>query len=448
MTAARYEADAALPSRARARLALAQFDLQAEEARSRARIAEDAAAAQIRLAAKREREAARDRAREARRARLGAFRTAAGEWASAHTVDLLFIPVIGIPAALAWTGMADYGLAEYGPPGVALPGLSEGGMWAFAAATTLRRREDDKRRLDDPDADPRPLWHLRLGTVIFAAYGAALNFLHGLASSGPLSGLTMALVSVAGVTAHQLITAGPRRSRSERDRARVARVAARRERAAQRAASRHALVDVDDEGRARLVYEPGLFTLTRQRGSLRLARPGAQPAQGAQQPAQAAHTLFWQRVPAGEGGDGRAMTVPLRFNAGDGRTVIVPVRFNAGWPPVRLTQRPAAQPAQGEPGAARDDLDTEEKRFPGNVDKAGGGMPGPEGTVQAPAPPADPNREEEGDSEYTKALKALRRTALAGNPLSGRQLKARYGISRSQMEEIVALVSGEQATAK
>jgi hypothetical protein len=43
-------------------------------------------------------------------------------------------------------------------------------MWASAAATTITRHKH-------PD---KPVWYLRLGTLIFAGYGAALNFLHGL----------------------------------------------------------------------------------------------------------------------------------------------------------------------------------------------------------------------------------------------------------------------------
>jgi hypothetical protein len=79
-------------------------------------------------------------------------------------------------------------------------------MWAFAAATTITRHRHPER----------PVWHLRLGTVVFAGFGAALNFAHGLAAYGPVAGVVMALVSVAGVTAHQLVTAGPRRPRADR----------------------------------------------------------------------------------------------------------------------------------------------------------------------------------------------------------------------------------------
>jgi hypothetical protein len=151
--------------------------------------------------------------------------------------------------------MASYGQSQFGAPGLALPALSEGGMWAFAAATTITRRHH-------PD---KPAWHLRLGTFISAGYGAALNYLHGLSNGGPLTGASMALISVAGVTAHQLISAGPRRSRAERGQARIDWAITRRECAAGRAAVRHARVQFDDSGRARLVFEPGTAWLSRGR---------------------------------------------------------------------------------------------------------------------------------------------------------------------------------------
>jgi len=150
-------------------------------------------------------------------------------------------------------------------------------MWAFATAATLTRHRH-------PD---RPVWHLRAGTWIFAAAGAALNFTHGLTSrpagpgllpGGVGAGLVMAVVSVAGVTAHQLITAGPRRSRAERDQARIARAAARREQAVRRAAVRHAVAELGSDGNTRLIYTPGRATLARRYGRMRLEPvPGTDP---------------------------------------------------------------------------------------------------------------------------------------------------------------------------
>lgn len=258
---------------------------------------------------------ARDDRREKARQRRAVQRKAQGRWVQAHTTDLLFVPVIAVPAALSWSSMASYGASIYGPAGYLLPALSEGAMWAFAGATTMRQRENDRRAaaraaaarrtfvpagdgvLDAGDWDEgetgppaevpggdKPLWHLRIGTVIFAAYAAVLNFLHGMtAASSPhthavtshtyVVAVSMALVSVAGVVAHQLVTAGPRSSKQERDAARMDREVARRELAVRRRAVRAAKADLDESGHALLVYEPGTVSLGRSRlGRMRLVR--------------------------------------------------------------------------------------------------------------------------------------------------------------------------------
>lgn len=246
----------------RDRLVTAQIEREAAEARARARIEQDRAWEEERRRARADkvaRQAVRRRERAGRRA-------GAARWAADHVADLLFVPVIGVPGALAWDAMAAYGTSTWGPLGAALPLFSEGAMWAFDAAVAIRRRRE-------PD---RPVWHLQLGIVIFAAYGAALNFLHGMSQAtahhGPVTAVSMALVSVAGVTAHQLVIAGPHRSRAERDQARLARAVARREREVRRAAVRTAIADLDADGRARLIYKPGLVAMTRQRGRTRLTR--------------------------------------------------------------------------------------------------------------------------------------------------------------------------------
>ena len=245
------------------RLISAQIDRDREAARVQARIAERQALVQLRREDELARAAARQQAREQRAARR-ADRVA---WMRGHTLDLLFVPVIVVPAVLAWTAMAAYGDQLYGPPGLVLPAFSEGAMWAFAIATTwtIRRHPD------------RPTWHLRLGTWAFADVGAALNFLHGLTGPGTHGvgvGVVMALVSVAGVVAHQFITAGPRRSRAERGQARIDRAVARREMAVRRAAVRHAVAGLDEDGHARLIYQPGTVALARRHGRTRLAHPG------------------------------------------------------------------------------------------------------------------------------------------------------------------------------
>jgi len=240
------------------RLTNAQIERDHETARVQARIAERQAATRLRREDQLARAADRQQARE-QRAERRATRTV---WIRQHALDLLFVPVIVVPAVLAWTAMAAYGYQLYGPPGLVLPAFSEGAMWAFAIATTwtVRRYPD------------RPAWHLRTGTWVFAAIAASLNFSHGLNLS-PRAGVVMALVSVAGVLAHQFITAGPRRSRADRHQARIDRAVARRELAVRRAAVRDADAVLDEDGHAHLIYQPGVVTVTRRLGRRQITTP-------------------------------------------------------------------------------------------------------------------------------------------------------------------------------
>lgn len=276
-TTTAYETAAAVPAvplsrraeqREDARLR-AELELARDAARGEQRRADDRAWAEERRAARADKSARRAAAREDRAQTSQARRA----WLSGHTVDLLFVPVIGVPGALAWDAMAAYGSSVWGPLGFALPLFSEGAMWAFDAAVTIRRRREPGK----------PVWHLQLGIAIFGAYAAALNFLHGMAPAtahhGLVTAASMALVSVAGVIAHQLVIAGPRRSRAERELARFRREAERRQAAARKAATRMALVDVDEAGHADLVYEPGTYRLSRNlAGGRRLAAPKARPS--------------------------------------------------------------------------------------------------------------------------------------------------------------------------
>lgn len=252
------------------RLTAARITRENETAQAQNHVAERQALARLRREEKQGRRDARQRARKATAVRRKE-RTA---WLRAHTVDLLFVPVIAVPGVLAWTAMAAYGYQVFGPAGWALPAFSEGAMWAFAAATTITRHRHPER----------PVWHLRLGTAVFATVGASLNFIHGVTPApgqtrGIGAGVVMALVSVAGVVAHQFVTAGPRRSRAERDAARIERAIARRERIIQRAAVRRMVAELDADGNARLVNRPGMVALTRRwYGRVRLAAvPQAQP---------------------------------------------------------------------------------------------------------------------------------------------------------------------------
>jgi hypothetical protein len=245
-----------------------ELRLQQEAARAEQRRQDDAAWAEESRKAKAAKAASKAEAR-AERARASLARR---KWLHEHTVDLLFVPVIGVPGALAWDAMAAYGTSVWGPLGVALPLFSEGAMWAFDFAIAIRRRRN-------PDA---PVWHLQIGLAVFACFGAALNFLHGTApttrSHGLNKGIAMAVVSVAGVIAHQLVIAGPRKSRAEQELDRFRRAAERRQAAARKAATDMALIDIDEEGHADLVYEPGTYRLSRGVRGPRLAAPKGRPA--------------------------------------------------------------------------------------------------------------------------------------------------------------------------
>ncbi|MFD8500138.1 DUF2637 domain-containing protein [Amycolatopsis sp. NPDC059657] len=147
---------------------------------------------ETKAAQKADRDAQRDK-RKAARARLG---KAIVSGARTHALDLLFVPVILVPAILAWSAMAAYGKQVFGGVGVLLPLFSEAAMWAFAFAVTLGTRRGE------------PTGWLKAGVWVFAAVAAGLNFLHGYSDGHHWDiGVVMAVVSIGGVVVHQLITA-------------------------------------------------------------------------------------------------------------------------------------------------------------------------------------------------------------------------------------------------
>jgi hypothetical protein len=199
--------------------------------------------------------AERDQADGLRRDRAAARRAAVAGWLAAHAVELLVYPLAAVSAVMAVPAMASYGRDVYGnATGYVLPVLSELGMWAFALAVMVSRRRD-------PD---RPTGMLTAGIAVFAAVGAGLNAAHGL-GRGAVTAVVMAVVSIAGVVAHQLVTAAPRRSRAERAVRRLDRLAARRVAHARRAATRGAVVDLAGDGTASLVYVAGRYVPRRGR---------------------------------------------------------------------------------------------------------------------------------------------------------------------------------------
>jgi hypothetical protein len=219
-----------------------------------------------------ERRAAREAARDTARQRRHAVLVGARVWASARVVDLLIYPLAVVSALMAVPAMAAYGREVYGnATGYALFCITELGMWAFALAVQVTRRRF-------PD---RPVWALQVGVWTFTAVAFVVNFGHGnqgnpdlATDGGPLAGLVMGVASTAGVVAHQLVTAAPRRSRTERDAARVARREGRKLARVRRAAVRAAVAEIDTDGTARLLFTPGCYELRRGR---RLRTPSDLP---------------------------------------------------------------------------------------------------------------------------------------------------------------------------
>jgi hypothetical protein len=234
----------------------AEIEIRRIEAAAAARRDEDDHKARLRAQKDRDKaQRARDQARirDLRRQRRRTRRANLRRWAGEHVVDLLIYPLAAVSALMAVPAMAAFGHDVYGDvTGVALPVITELGMWAFAIAVQYTHHHR-------PD---RPVWALQLGVWSFATVAASLNFLHGLTSTDGLrAGVVMAVASVAGVMAHQLVTAAPRRSRAERHTIRMARRAARKVARVRRAAVRAAVAHIEPDGSTRLVFTPGHYEL-------------------------------------------------------------------------------------------------------------------------------------------------------------------------------------------
>jgi hypothetical protein len=232
--------------------------LAAEQAREDTRLAAEQAAQ-----AKADKVADKDKRRAKRAKRWHALR----EWAKAHPVDLLIYPLAVASAVMAVPSMAAYGQATLqGGTGLILPILSELGMWAFAAAVTVSRTRHPER----------PVWALQLGVWLFAGVAFGLNVLHGLSGEHGRwdAGVVMGVVSIAGVVAHQLATASPRRSRVERAEHRIRRQRLDKLAKARAASIRQSVAQIGPDGNAELIYTPGRFALTSQGRLDRVIVPG------------------------------------------------------------------------------------------------------------------------------------------------------------------------------
>ncbi|WP_226363326.1 hypothetical protein [Pseudonocardia sp. ICBG1142] len=226
-----------------------------------ARLAREAAdaAAQRRIAeqnarrdrAQTDRDAAERRRTEQRQVRADALAKVL-TWASAHVVELLIYPIALLSFALAAPAMATYGTTIYGPGGLLLAGITELGMWAFALAITASRHH----------APDQPVAGLQAGVVLFSLVAAGMNLLHGL-HQGWTAGIVMAVVSIAGVAAHQLTLAGAPRSRAERRAARLTALVEAKTDRARRLAVRDAAAVIQTNGTAELAYRPGTYQVRR-----------------------------------------------------------------------------------------------------------------------------------------------------------------------------------------
>ncbi len=232
-------------------VALAEIETAKEAARAVQARADADHRAETRRRIRAERDARRAAARARRSSRIAGLR----RWAVTHVVDLLIYPLALVSAVMAVPAMAAYGYDLYqSGTGLALFFITELGMWAFSVAVHVTRHRHPER----------PVWALQVGVWSFTATGFGVNFGHGWQATDSLFvGLVMGLASVAGVIAHQLVTASPRRSRAERDTAAMAARVARKVAKVQRAAVRAAVAELDADGTARLVFAPGTYRLTR-----------------------------------------------------------------------------------------------------------------------------------------------------------------------------------------
>ncbi|WP_226358775.1 hypothetical protein [Pseudonocardia sp. ICBG601] len=249
----------------------ARLAREAADAAAQRRIAEQDARRDRDRADRESAERRRTEQRRARTAARAAARTRALTWSSAHVVELLIYPIALLSFALAAPAMAAYGTTIYGPLGVLLAGITELGMWAFALAIVASRHQT-------PD---RPVVGLQAGVVLFSLVAASMNLLHGL-EQGLTAGIVMAVVSIAGVTAHQLTLAGAPRSRAERRDAHLTALVEAKTDRARRLAVRDAAATIGTDGTAQLTYRPGTYQVHRRALAATTApgRHGAPPVPG------------------------------------------------------------------------------------------------------------------------------------------------------------------------
>lgn len=127
------------------------------------------------------------------------------DWIDEHQSHLMLGILIAVPMILGWDGMSEFGAHYWGPLGVALPVVSETGMWYFDFSIMKARKKAAE------EGGTAVVWPRYIGMLFFAALCAGLNFLHG--DLGPIAGsartgfgagMVFAPVSVSGLVAHQI----------------------------------------------------------------------------------------------------------------------------------------------------------------------------------------------------------------------------------------------------
>lgn len=244
--------------RADVELELRQKEFDAEQARKDRK---DASAEK-----RKDREAAEKRKQERRERRSKAIK-AMSATLTENKVALSIYGIALVSFVMSAPAMADYGTRLYEGSawpwtGWLLPIVTELSMWACAFAVHHTRRTT-------PGAS---VFWLQVGVALATALAAGLNAMKGFTVGWDAS-VVMGVVSIAGVLLHQMTVAGKPRSREQRDADKIARQIARKEFDARQAAIRDARVEITAEGAARLVFEPGVYRVGRERKA-RLGRVG------------------------------------------------------------------------------------------------------------------------------------------------------------------------------
>lgn len=177
-----------------------------------------------------------------------------------HRVAVAIYGIALVSFVMSAPAMADYGHRLYAGSawpwtGWLLPVVTELSMWACAFAVHHTRRTT-------PGAS---VFWLQVGVALATALAAGLNAMKGITVGWDAS-VVMGVVSIAGVLLHQMTVAGQPRSKAERAEAVIARQAARKVEKAREAAIADAAVEITADGTARLVFEPGVYRLGRDRG--------------------------------------------------------------------------------------------------------------------------------------------------------------------------------------